>query len=129
MDEWDLNAVEARLHHLREKGRYVRELIVEDWKGGRDDGPGILPECIIPDLLDALRELSKVTIITFDCGRVTLPLPLWEWITTMDLAKFRIGNFMAPPPNATSHPSIREFDGGLYEESMPFLVVKLRLPQ
>jgi len=32
-------------------------------------------------------------------------------------------NFMAPPPNAMSHPSIREFDGGLYEESMPFLEV------
>ena len=123
MDVWDLSAVKARLHHLREKGPYVRELVVEDWKDGRHDGPGILPECIIPDLLDALRELSNVTIITFDCGSVTLPLPLWEWITTKDLTKFSIGNFMAPPPNAMSHPSIREFDGGLYEESMPFLEV------
>ena len=125
--EWDLDAVKARLRHLREKGSYVRELVVEDWKG-RGDGPDILPECIIPDLFDALRELNRVSIITFDCGRVTLPLLLWEWVTTKELTKFSVGMFMAPPPNAMSHPSIREFNGGLYEESMRFLEVK-QLPR
>jgi hypothetical protein len=79
----------------------------------------------MPDLLDALEELSQVTTITFECESITLPLPLWEWITTKDLKKLTIGSFMAPPPNAMIHPSLREFDGGLYNESIPFLEVKL----
>lgn len=130
LDSWDLSAVTARLHHLREKASYVKELIIEDRKVGHDDDPDVLPECILPDLLDALQGLNQVTSITIDCGYGgTLPLPLWEWITTKDLTKFSIGTLLAPPPNAMIHPSVRKFIGGLYKESMAFLEVKPRFWQ
>jgi hypothetical protein len=125
LEFWDLSAVTARLHHLREKASYVKELIVEDWKVGHDDDPGVFPECIMPDLMDTLKGLSRVTSITIDCGYGgTIPLPLWEWITTKNLTKLSIGTLLAPPPNAMAHPSVHEFEGGLYEESMAFLEVK-----
>lgn len=123
LKSWDLDAVVARLHHLHEKGPYIEELVIEDRKDDRDDEPGVLPECIMPNLLDTLKELSKVTVITISCDCGTLPLPLWEWITTKDLTKLTIWNQISPPTNAMIHPSVREFKVGLYEESMPFLEV------
>ena len=41
MASWDLSAVIARLHHLREKGSYVKELVVEDRKAAANE-PDVL---------------------------------------------------------------------------------------
>jgi hypothetical protein len=130
LKSWDLDAVTARLHHLRDKAPYVKELILEEWrdldnKNGDADEPDVFPECIMPALLDALKGAKQVTCITVTTSRYggTLPLPLWEWITTKDLTTFRIGSLLAPPPNAKMHYKVQNFEGGLYNESMPFLEV------
>ena len=124
---WSLDAVMARISHLRDKAPYVKNLILEDCgndKPNDDAEPERFPECIIPDLLDALRGANQVVNIKVTCGYGgTLPLPLWEWITTKDLMTFKIGHLLAPPPNAMMHPKVRRFEGGLFKESMPFLDV------
>ena len=121
---WNLDAVMARINHFRAKAPYVKDLILEDQR--RDDNAelGHFPECIIPDLLDALKGANRVARIEVTCGfGGTLPLPLWEWITTKDLMMLKIGSLLAPPPGAMMHPKVRSFEGGLFKESMPFLDV------
>jgi hypothetical protein len=111
---WHLDAATARLRHLRDKGPYVQELILEDRRDrdlGKDDEPDIFPECIMPALLDALKGANRVTSIRVNTERGgTLPLPLWEWITTKNLTTFCIGSLLAPPPNAMMHHNVRNFE-------------------
>ena len=126
-DSWSLDAVMARISHFRDKAPYVKDLILEDCgndKQNDDAEPERFPECIIPHLLDALRGAHQVISIEVTGGYGgTLPLPLWEWITKKDLKTLKIGDLLAPPPNAMMHPNVRSFKGGLYKESMPFLDV------
>ena len=124
---WSFDAVMARISHFRDKAPYVKDLILEDCgndKPNDEAEPEHFPECIIPDLLDALRGANQVVSIRVTCGYGgTLPLPLWEWITTKDLMALKIGTLLAPPPNAMMHPKVRSFEGGLFKESMSFLDV------
>lgn len=140
-DSWSLDAVMARISHFRDKAPYVKYLILEDCgnRKSNDDAelevlepslePERFPECIILDLLDALRRANQAVSIEVTCGYGgTLPLPLWEWITTKDLKMLKIGHLLAPPPNAMMHPNVRSFQGGLFKESMPFLDVSRMQP-
>jgi hypothetical protein len=121
----------ARISHFRDKAPYVKDLILEDRRNGEQNDntePEHFPECIIPDLLDALKGASRVVNINVTCGYGgTIPLSLWEWITTKDLMTLKIGNLLAPPPNAMMHPKAQSFEGGLFKESMPFLDVSCDL--
>ena len=129
---WSLDAVMARISHFRDKAPYVKDLILEDCGSDKPNDnaePERFPECIITDLLDALKGANKVVSIRTTCGYGgTLPLTLWEWITTKDLVTLKIGNLLAPPPNAMMHPKVRSFEGGLFKESMPFLDVSRMQP-
>ncbi|KIM79240.1 hypothetical protein PILCRDRAFT_823487 [Piloderma croceum F 1598] len=124
LESWNLEAVTARLLHFRGKALYVQELILEDFRNDEvdEDEPGLFPDCILHDLVDALKEAIKVTTIEVTCGRGgILPLLLWEWITTKKLTDFIIGPHLAPPPDAKIHPNIHTFKGGLYEGPIQFL--------
>lgn len=117
----------ARISHFRDKAAYVKDLILVDQRNDKQNDnvePEHFPECIIPDLLDALKGANRVVNISVTCGYGgTLPLALWEWITTKDLMTLKIGNLLAPPPNAMMHRRVKSFEGGLFKESMPFLDV------
>lgn len=116
----NLEKVTARLLHFRGKALYVQELILE----ADEDEPSLFPDCILHDLIDALKGAIKVTTIELTCGRGgTLPLLLWEWITTKKLTDFIVGPYLAPPPDAKIHPNVHTFKGGLYEGPIQFVNV------
>jgi hypothetical protein len=119
---WSLDAVAARLLHLRGKASYVQKLILEDViEEGRDE-PKHFPDCILPDLIATLKGANKVSSIMVTCRRGgTLPLVLWEWMTTKNLTNLIVGPQLAPPPNAQMHHRVQNFEGFLHEETMPFL--------
>ena len=77
---WSADAVTARLSHLREKAVYVKEFILEDNRSeeaASDDEPGLLPDFVLPDLLDTLKGMNKVTALSVKCGRGgVFPLPI-----------------------------------------------------
>lgn len=127
LKSWSLDAVTARISHFRDKAAYVKDLILVDQRNDKQNDnvePEHFPECIIPDLLDALKGANRVVNISVTCGYGgTLPLALWEWIMTKDLMTLKIGNLLAPPPNAMMHRRVKSFEGGLFKESMPFLDV------
>jgi hypothetical protein len=126
LQSWNLEPVTARLLHFRGKALYVQELILEDFRDDEadEDEPGLFPDCILHDLVDALKEAFKVTTIEVTCGRgATLPLVLWEWITTKKLTDFIVGPHLGPPPDAKIHPNVHTFKGGLYEGPIQFLDV------
>jgi hypothetical protein len=121
---WNVDVVRARLVRFMAKAGYVKELVLQDWRIDNEGEPGVFPELILPELIDALKCAHAVTSIEVSANyNATLPLPLWEWITTKDLAEFKIGDLLAPPPGAMIHPSVAHFKGGLYECSLPFLEV------
>ena len=117
----------ARVNHFRDKAPYVKNLILEDCGNDipkNDADRERFPECIVPDLVDALKGANQVVNIKIICGiGGTLPFPLWEWITTKDLMSLTIEDFVAPPPNASMHHKVRSFEGSLCKKSMPFLDV------
>lgn len=123
LESWNLEAVTARLLHFRGKALYVRELILEDFENDEDE-PGLFPDCILHGLVDALQGAIRVTMIKVTCEpEGTLPLPLWEWITTKKLTDFTVGPHLAPPPDAKVHPNIHNFKSGLHERPIQFLDV------
>jgi hypothetical protein len=123
---WDFDAVTARLQHFREKASFVQELVLED-AGKDEDGCPPFPDCIVPDLVDALRCTTDLLSFEVECGeKGTLPLSVWEWVTTKNLIKFGVGAQLAAPAGAQRHPTVIEiFDGYLMKDPMSFLDVSL----
>jgi hypothetical protein len=128
-ESWSLDAVMDRISHFRDKAPFVKDLILEDCGPNGGAEPERFPECIIPVLLDALRGANRVVSIKVTGGYGgTLPLSLWEWITTKNLMSLKIGYLLALPPNAMMHPKVRSFEGGLFKETMSFLDVSHTQP-
>jgi len=101
---WIVDVVRVRLVHFMAKAGYVKELVLQDWRIDNEGELRAFPELILPELIDTLKCTHAVTSIKVSANyNVTLPLPLWEWITTKDLAKFKIGDLLAPPPGCKLH--------------------------
>lgn len=103
----------------------MQELILENFKEGWQEGeeeeePKFFPNCILLDIMDALKYANKVTSIEIMGKGGTLPLSLWDWI---NLTKLSVGPQIAPPPDAQMHPKVHKFRGYLHYETMPFLEV------
>jgi hypothetical protein len=128
-----LDAVKARLLHFRSKAYFVKELILENFMEGwqeeeEEEEPKVFPDwffpdCILLDVMDALKYANKVTSVEIMGKGGTLPLSLWDWMRTKNLTKLSVGPQMAPPPDAQMHPKVHKFRGYLHEETMTFLEV------
>ena len=123
-----LDAVKARLLHFCSKACFVQELIlvnfIEGWQEDEEEEePKFFPDCILLDVMEALKYANKVTSIEIMGEGGTLPLLLWDWMRTKNLTKLSVGPQMAPPPDAQMHPKVHKFRGYLHEETMPFLEV------
>lgn len=127
---WNLDAVKARLNHLRDKAPFIKKLTIqlEDQKGrvGADTGSDQLV-FTISNVLQALKganQIKSITISSDDDDDGVLPLPLWEWITMKELTMLAILSPLVPPPDAMVHTRVHQFEGRLFNNSMPFLKVR-----
>lgn len=122
-----VDAVKARLLHFRSKAYCVQELILENfmegWQEGEEEERMFFPDCILLDVMDALKYANKVTSIEIMGKGGTLPISLWDWMRTKNLTKLSVGPQMAPPRDAQMHPKVHKFRGYLHEETMTFLEV------
>jgi len=88
----------------------VQQLILENFMEGWQEGeeeeeePKFFPDCILLDLMDALKYANKVTSIEIMGKGGTLPLSLWDWMRTKNLTKLSVGPQMAPPTRCPDAP-------------------------
>jgi len=122
LSQSSFDAITARLQNFRDKASYVQDLTLRFGETDGQDVDELFPSRAMPDLIDALSCANKlISIQLISRQRGKLPLPLWNWLTTKNLTKFRVGSDLAPPPDAKKHFRVPTFECNLYEEPMQFL--------
>ena len=122
---WDEEAVRQRIAHFYRVAHCVRDLLIWDW-GSKEVLP--LPEAVMPQLVDALAQATRLRKIKFKVGGTSgvLHPMLWDALHARKLSEIAIRGLAAPPQYKELKPmlSVEKLKLEYRERSRPFLEVR-----